>query len=296
MSCEQFCGDEPHTQTMLLRGNIIIQGTPENQSQLIAMFRDHGANTGATMDLTLAYNTIIGTPRDPGRTHNLINLRNDSVSAYAHLNNNLIVDVGDIGEAAEPESSNWGIDGASNWVTTGTEHGELTDTIEGSDPGFVDSGSLDYTLTAGSPAVGAANDALEGTPDREYYRDETVAIMWRPRASANDIGAFERGNDAEPVGPNGDPPDPVEPAPDGTTPDDPPDVGGEPTEDASSEDGGSTEDASSEDGGPTEDASSGGGSDEDGCGCDTSGTSRHAPWTLLLLLGAVGLRQSAAEN
>jgi MYXO-CTERM domain-containing protein len=192
---------------MLLRGNVIVQGEPDNGSQIIALFRDADPDTAASMELTLLYNTIIGTPRSPGQTHVLVNMRNDSVSTDVTLHNNLIVDFFDVAEPTETDTANWSIAGTHNWVTAGTDAAELTGTISGSDPGFVDRDGSDFRLTDGGDATGAADTGVPGLPDKEYYRDEALAMLWRPRGSANDLGAFERGTDTTPVGPYGEVPD-----------------------------------------------------------------------------------------
>ena len=207
MTCEYACGgtgSEPIEQLMELRGNVLIQGTPANMSQIIALFDDEGGqsndDSGAveTMRLVLVNNTIIGTPRNPGQPNRLVNMRNDTVSTYVELYNNIIVDVAVLAEAREPELENWGVSGARNWVTSGTDVGELTDVIEGADPGFADRAGLDFTLTQDSPAVGQADQSAPGLPEWEYYQNEQVTRMRRARATAEDLGAFEQGNSAAP--------------------------------------------------------------------------------------------------
>ncbi len=199
MSCEQFCGDAPHSQSMLVQGNVIVQGTPSNGSQLFALFRDADEDPAASMHLTLVHNTIIGTPRSG--THNLVNLRNDTVSTYLSVYNNIIYDVGTLAEAADPSASNWGVEGAGNWLSDGTVATDtLTASVFGDDPGFADRDGSDFTLITGAAAIGGAVDSAPFTPDREYYLDEDVSKAWRPRATAFDIGAFESDNDSQPVG------------------------------------------------------------------------------------------------
>ncbi|HXJ22129.1 MAG TPA: hypothetical protein VMT03_18045, partial [Polyangia bacterium] len=52
--------DGPETQTMLLRGNVIVQGDGQsNTSQIVAVYNDAGA-TGLTLNVKLVYNTFIG--------------------------------------------------------------------------------------------------------------------------------------------------------------------------------------------------------------------------------------------
>lgn len=214
MSCNTLCGGTgtaPITQKMTLRGNVLIQGTPKNTSQIIALYNDEpggsydGTGESAAMELTLIGNTIIG--NQTKSTDRLINLRNDSgVSTKAHLSNNILLKLGSIYEAASPSASNWSVDGQANWVTSGTGAlTKLTATLTGSDPGFVNAAAKDYTLAASSPCLGKAA-SIAGLPDHEYFRDETVKLQYRLRPSAKDLGAFERGNSGAPVGPYGTPP------------------------------------------------------------------------------------------
>jgi hypothetical protein len=214
MSCNTLCGStgtNPVTQKMLLRGNVLIQGTPKNLSQIIALFNDEPGgsydSTGesAAMELTMIGNTVIGNQTDP--SHRLVNLRNDSgVSTKVHLSNNIFVKLGTLYEVADPAASNWSVDGQNNWVATGIGGtGNLTGTISGTDPGFVNAAGKDYTLTATSPCLGKAA-ALAGVPVKEYYLNEIVKLQYRLRSTAKDIGAFERGNSSPAIGPYGTPP------------------------------------------------------------------------------------------
>ena len=266
MSCEHLCGgtgSEPIEQLMELRGNVMIQGTPSNMSQIIALFNDEGGGsndgTGAveTMMLVLVNNTIIGTPRDPGQTHLLVNMRNDTVNTYVEMYNNIVVDVGALAGAREPGLDNWGLSGSANWVTQGTDVGELTGSLEGSDPGFVDPGSMDYTLESDSPCVGQADQGAPGLPQWEYYQNEETTRMRRARATAEDLGAFEQGNSAEPEGPGG-----THGGPD-------PDGGVGPGEDGGSQQVDGAAGRADAAGGP--DGGAGSSSSDSGCGCRGAG-------------------------
>ncbi|MCP4677799.1 MAG: hypothetical protein GY854_20230 [Deltaproteobacteria bacterium] len=215
MSCNHLCGGEVFDQRMTLRGNVIIQGTPQNGSQIIALYHDEG-DPPTEMDITLLYNTIIGTPRGPGQTHRLLNLRNDSVDTHAHLHNNIIYQVGTVAEVDSPGMTNWSVEGANNWVTDGTDATDLTGTISGTDPGFSNAGALDFTLAAGAAAEDQADTTVSGLPDREYFEDETVTARYRMRDSATDLGAFELGTNGGSYGPYDDEPV-VDAGPDGDT-------------------------------------------------------------------------------
>ncbi|MBN2528941.1 MAG: hypothetical protein JXR76_21310 [Deltaproteobacteria bacterium] len=190
MSCEYLCdGTE---QYMTLMGNVIIQGTPQNQSQIIALYDDE--ETGVTeMNISLFYNTIIGTQRNPGQTHTLLNLRNDSIDTHATLYNNIIYNVGQVATVADSGLSNWSVTGAVNWLGNGTENMGLSEVISGDAPGFVDEAALNFTLVEAAAARNEANASLCEAPLREYYLNESTINAYRERSSAADLGAFEFG-------------------------------------------------------------------------------------------------------
>ena len=295
MSCETLCGGSGSaaiTQKMTLRGNIIVQdGGQTNLSQFIAMYNDEpgGSNdsSGAvsSMELTLIHNTVVGVPMAAGMTQRLVNMRNDGVVTKVVMHNNIVYQVKELAVPYEASKTNWSRSGHNNWVSTGTPTTDLTGSVVGSSPGFVDASARNLRLTTQSPCVGKAA-AVAGLPTKEYYLDETVTQQYRPRATAQDIGAYEQGNTAAPVGPHG-----AAPTPDG----------GVPTDGGSTQDGpGPATDglAPALDGTPTGDGAAvhdaaGDGaaqSDDDGCGCVVGDSPRSAPLLLLLLLGLTTLR------
>ncbi|MBN2714324.1 MAG: hypothetical protein JXX14_00640 [Deltaproteobacteria bacterium] len=190
MSCEYLC--DGAAQHMTLTGNVIVQGTPENESQLIALYADEDTGV-AEMNIKLYYNTIIGTPRSSGQTHNLLNLRNDSIDTHATLENNIIYNVGSIAELANVNMTNWSVVGQNNWVTAGTDVTYISNSIEGSVSPFTDVANLDFTLSENSTAVGAAESAPAEMPVREYFLNEETICAYRERQTADDLGAFEFG-------------------------------------------------------------------------------------------------------
>src|SRR6185503_9858604 len=98
--------------------------------------------------------------------------------------------------AEAPATGNYLIDGAANWVTTGTQVAAgLAGTRSGADPLL----SAAYVPQPGSPLIGAAAQ-VPTTPVFEYYRDEQLALMGRTRASARDVGAFESTTTGPPFG------------------------------------------------------------------------------------------------
>ncbi len=218
MTCENQCGGtgtNPITQKMLLRGNVIIQGSPSNTSQIIALLDDaNGPSSDSTgqcskMALTMINNTVIATPKSGG-THKLVNMRNDSIDTDVVLHNNIFYQMGELAAPYTPSLTNWSVTGSNNWVmTAATINGTLTGTIKGSSPGFVNASSKDYHLTSSSACLNKAA-ALSGLPVKEYYLNEVTKLQYRLRATAKDLGAFEFGNTAAAVGPYGTTPPPTD--------------------------------------------------------------------------------------
>ncbi len=121
----------------------------------------------------------------------------------AELDDNLIAGAG-AATLVEDESAGK-VTGTHNWMSTGTSAVGLTGTVFGSSPGFRDAANEDFTLLSTSTAVGAASTAITSTllPAQEYYRNETVARMYRARPAADDIGAFESTTTGPGTGPYG---------------------------------------------------------------------------------------------
>jgi len=86
---------------------------------------------------------------------------------------------------------------------TGADVTGLTGSVMGADPKFTNAVQNDFTLAAGSTAIGAALTSIPGLPDHEYYKDETTAREYRVRATAKDIGAFESTTQGPGIGPAG---------------------------------------------------------------------------------------------
>jgi hypothetical protein len=91
--------------------------------------------------------------------------------------------------------------GVNNWMPLNAKPGVLSNSVQSASPGFLNPTAEDYHLAAGSACIGAANAAVYGLPGREYYYNEVTNLMWRPRAAARDIGAFESTSTNSPVGP-----------------------------------------------------------------------------------------------
>jgi hypothetical protein len=193
-------------QTLLLRGNVIVQGdTQQNGSQIVAVYNDAGL-AGMTMDVSLVNNTFAG---NGGRAA-LVHLSNaDGTRMSASLWNNLVAGT-TRGPVLVQDAARATVTGARNGLPAGVPAGALADSVVLASPGFASPAAGDYTLAPGSGAIGAAGPAPD-LPDREYFRDEVVTRRWRPRATVRDLGAFESTTTGPGLGSDGVPPPPAPP-------------------------------------------------------------------------------------
>jgi hypothetical protein len=196
MTDDDFTGAGPFSQTMTLRGNVIIQkNAPQNHSQVIAIYNDAGL-ANLTLNLQSLYNTFVGN----GGSAAFVHVSNaDQTSMNAGLYDNIV------SGTTLPvliEYTNTGIvTGMNNWLPTGATIGPLTGSVRSALPGFRNAAAEDYTLTSNSACLGAANAAVFGLPGKEYYLNEITNCQWRIRNAARDLGAFESTSTNPPVGP-----------------------------------------------------------------------------------------------
>lgn len=274
-------------QTMLLRGNVFVGGTPANDGQVFVMYNDQGT-FGKSFALTLVNNTIIGSGDGAALVHFANEDTGLNAMQSARIVNNVIVDVGAAVAIDDDAAANWSVVGSNNWASDGTGAlDDLSGTVLGTDPGFSDAAVADFVPTDASPLVGMGDAAARGVPDQEYYRDEMLTMHWRARASASDIGAFESTTRSAPVGPYGEEPDDTTGGADTTS--------GDEDDDGSIDESGATESASDDnsadddDGGSSGPSDTGGDSDENdsdsGCSCraPVGGPVTSVAWALLAL-------------
>jgi hypothetical protein len=190
------------TQTMVLRGNVIIEAaTQANTSQIFAVYNDEASGHPVSFSVTALYNTVIGAGAHAAFLH-LSNADGTSMAA--------VVDDNIISGTSQPEfdedSTHATVTGTHNWLQTGatlTGLPGITGSVFGSTPGFVDAATMDFDLAPGSACIGAADSTVSGLPTAEYYENETVTRMVRARATARDIGAFEHTTTGPASGPYG---------------------------------------------------------------------------------------------
>lgn len=191
MMCNEDCGG--CAQSMLLRGNLIDQGNPENRGQIVAVFNDFHL-PGFQFALTMINNTVVVTQPQGFAVH-LSNA--DGTTMNVEMDNNLISG----GRPYVTEDPRHGtVSGTNNWMYVGTDPGSLVGTVFGTNP-FQNPGDRDFTLAPGSTAIGSASISVDGLPDKEYFQNESVSRRYRIRPAAYDIGAFESTTTSDGIGP-----------------------------------------------------------------------------------------------
>jgi len=196
MTDDDFSGTGPFSQTMTLRGNVIVQkAAPLNNSQVVAMYNDAGL-TNLTLSVRALFNTFAGN----GGSAAFVHVSNaDNTPMSAELSDDIISGTT---RAFLIEDTNTGtVSGLNDWLKTGASTGPLVGCVQSASPGFRNAASQDYTLTNGSVCIGAASAAVLGLPGKEYWLNEVTNREWRIRAAARDIGAFESTSSNNPVGP-----------------------------------------------------------------------------------------------
>ena len=165
--------------------------TPTSLQQTPSQWTLSSANL--TLSIVAVNNTIIAANVQAA----LVHLSNaDGTKMSATLSNNILYQSK---TAFLIETASAGtVSGQNNWLPTGTSVGALTGSILGSDPGLAQAAA--WRLAAGSPCIGAAA-AVANPPVTEYYLDESITRMYRARASARDLGAFESTTTGAGIGP-----------------------------------------------------------------------------------------------
>lgn len=201
MSNDDFSGNGPFSQTMTLRGNVIVQkSNPNNNSQIVALYNDGGL-PNLTLNVRAYYNTFIGNGGNAAFVHAS---NADGTQMNADISNNIIFGTG---RPALIDNTNAAtVTGVNNWIRTnavvGTPtSGNLTGSIRSASPGFRNAAAQDYTLTNGSACINTASATVYGLPGREYFFNEATNRQWRIRTAARDLGAFESTTTSSPVGP-----------------------------------------------------------------------------------------------
>lgn len=195
MTDDDFSGAGPFTQTMVLRGNIFVQNAlPGNHSQVVALYNDGGL-TNLTLSVRMLYNTFVGVNTNSALVH-VSNATGTRMTA--EISDNIIY--GTKTPVLIENAAAAVVTGINNWMHTNASAGPLTGSVRSVSPGFRNPAAQDYTLTNGSPCIGAAGLAA-GLPGKEYFRNETTNRLCRIRPAAQDLGAFESTTTAAALGP-----------------------------------------------------------------------------------------------
>jgi hypothetical protein len=196
MSDDDFSGTGPFTQTMTLRGNVFVQNAlPGNHSQVVALYND-SAVTNDTFSLHMLYNTFVGVNTNSALVH-VSNATGTQMTA--EISDNIIYGTKTPVLIEDPAAAV--VIGVNNWIQTNASAGPLTGSIQTASPGFRDPAAKDYTLSIGSACIGAASASVYGLPGKEYFLNEATNRLWRIRAAARDLGAFESTSTNGPIGP-----------------------------------------------------------------------------------------------
>jgi hypothetical protein len=196
MTDDDFSGTGPFTQTMILRGNVFIQAAaPANHSQVVAIYNDGGL-TNLTLSVRALHNTFVGN----GGSAAFIHVSNaDGTQMSAEESNNIIF--GTTRPVLIENTNKASVFGSNNWMQTNALVAPFTASVQTASPGFRNAAAKDYTLAPGSACINAGNPSVFGLPGKEYFLNEVTNRMWRPRAAARDIGAFESTSADQPIGP-----------------------------------------------------------------------------------------------
>jgi hypothetical protein len=261
MTDDDFSGSGPFSQSMIFRGNVMLESAPSNHSQIVALYNDNGVSN-LTLSVEVLNNTVIASAPQAA----LVHLSNaDGTKMSAVISNN-VLETSTTAFLIE-DTGNGSVSGTNNWLQNGTSPGPLTGSVFGTDPSFYTSPR--FRPASGSALIGAAA-SVQNAPVTEYYLDDQTTRMYRVRSSVLDIGAFESTTTGPGIGPYDT---------------QPPLDGGVTFPDAGGGDAGPTGDGGGGDGGPGADGGTGGGG-SGGCGCDAVGASSTA-WGLGLSALAV---------
>jgi hypothetical protein len=153
-------------------------------------------STATTMDITLAYNTIYNAMvSNSGSGNGYFRNEGRGSGAIRVFDNLLAFGASTIGGTSwfydySGSSAGWTFKNNLYWDAGRGVAAPSSDTAKVSgDPKFVNAGAGDLSLSATSPAVDKATQALSFT-----VSDDFTALLTRPLGAANDIGAFELAN------------------------------------------------------------------------------------------------------
>jgi hypothetical protein len=197
MTDDDYAGGSTFAQSIVLRGNVFVQGTTQaNTGQIFVLYNDTGAS-GLTLSAHVLYNTLVGA----GGHAAFVHLSNaDGTPMQAQVDDNVVS--GTSVPVLVEDASHATVSGTHNWLATGAAAGALAGSVVGSAPGFANPTASDFHLAPGSACIGGASVAgVADLPGTEYWEDETVTRQYRVRSTVLDIGAFESTTSGPGIGP-----------------------------------------------------------------------------------------------
>jgi hypothetical protein len=202
--------NHPSYHRTFVYGNILVEHDGDGNSQIL----HYGGDSGITADYrkgTLYFynNTVVST-----RSGNTTLMRLSTNDEIADCRNNVVY-VTESGDRLALLNEAGVLNIRNNWMKPGWQdcHGSLTGTITdgggnitGSGPGFVNEGTQDYHLAAGSDCINAGTSLHAGVLPDHDVTDQYVKHQGhetRPQDAVIDIGAFEVGqpDDTPPAAP-----------------------------------------------------------------------------------------------
>jgi len=191
--------NHPDYPTTFVYGNVLIEPDNEGNSQMV----HYGGDSGTTADyrkgtLYFFHNTVIST-----RSGNTTLIRLSTNDEHADVRDNVIYTTV-AGSYLAMLASSGVMDLLDNWLPTGwvTSHDSFGGTLvigtnlEGTDPGFTNLATQDFSLGPGSPCEDAGgplhpNVLPDHQPLWQYLRHQAGTL--RQTVGARDLGAFESG-------------------------------------------------------------------------------------------------------
>ncbi|HLK37775.1 MAG TPA: hypothetical protein VKU41_13535, partial [Polyangiaceae bacterium] len=136
MTDDDYAGGSTFEQSIVLRGNVFLQGaTQTNTGQVFVLYNDTQAS-GLTLRAHLLYNTLVGA----GAHAAFVHLSNaDGTAMAAQIDDNVVY--GTSVPVLIEDATHGSATGTHNWMATGTSPGPLASTVFGAAPGFANATS-----------------------------------------------------------------------------------------------------------------------------------------------------------
>lgn len=197
----RYIGTDKPNSSVLMAGNVIVskpnrEGNPSKYILFGSELKDGGIHDGT---LYLFNNTLVA------GSDKIIFIQLADAKARLVARNNIFVGSKRIMEQPVKALS---VVGSHNWVETDAKvPAEFTDTLTGSDPGFVDPAKRDFRLKPGSPCVDRGTGSLEYV-DGEGAKHELaldrcyqphMKLLSRKAVGRPDLGAYELGTEFPPA-------------------------------------------------------------------------------------------------